>query len=394
VKNQRGIKALHILHGFGTGGAETWMVEVARHIQRHPELGLRVDFLLTGAEKLALDDEIISTGARIFYVRYSLGKAFAFRRQFLKVLREGQYDAVHDHQDFISGWHFLLGIGALPPKRIAHLHNPYNFVHNYVHNPARWFLFRAGRLLVLGLATAITGTSDAVMDVYGYDKWPYKVKRVPPAYCGFEPKAFLYDAIARNGFFNERCWKPGVRMALFVGRIGLQSFDKSVNHKNPEFAFTLAKYLVTKDPTWKFLFVGFKGELGAQMEQETAALGLSDHIQFLGLRRDVPVLMSAADVLVFPSFWEGLGMVAVEAQASGLPVLASDTIPAEATVITEGVRRLSLKEPLEVWYDAIRQTPLPSESRTRRNEKIAGSPFSIAGSVNYLIKLYKDGSNK
>jgi hypothetical protein len=114
MKNQRGIKALHILHGFGIGGAETWMLEVARHIQRHPELGLRVDFLLTGAEKLALDDEIISTGARIFYVRYSLGKAFAFRRQFLKVLREGQYDAVHDHQDFISGWHFLLGIGALP----------------------------------------------------------------------------------------------------------------------------------------------------------------------------------------------------------------------------------------------------------------------------------------
>jgi hypothetical protein len=87
-------------------------------------------------------------------------------------------------------------------------------------------------------------------------------------------------------------------------------------------------------------------------------------------------------------------MVAVEAQASGLPVLASDTIPAEATVITEGVRRLSLKEPLEVWYDAIRQTPLPSESRTSRNEKIAGSPFSIAESVNYLIKLYKHGSDK
>ncbi|MBK6388957.1 MAG: glycosyltransferase [Saprospiraceae bacterium] len=57
--------------------------------------------------------------------------------------------------------------------------------------------------------------------------------------------------------------------------------------------------------------------------------------KLLGLRKDIPLLMSAADVLLFPSLWEGLGMVAVEAQAAGLKVVAADNLPDEAFIIKE-----------------------------------------------------------
>lgn len=388
------LKVLHIIHGFGTGGAETWLLEVARYLQRHPELGVRIDFLLTGGEKQHFDDEILRTGARIFYLKYSFRHPFSFRKGLLRVFKEERYDVVHDHQDFISGFHFLLGLGALPPKRIAHLHNPYNFVRNYVSNPGRWLLFKLGRLFMVRLSTAITGTSDAVMDEYGYDRSPFKEKRVAPAYCGIDMDAFLFDPESKKRIFSEMNWDEQSKLALFVGRIGLESFDIAANQKNPEFAFSLAKYIVTQDVNWKFVFAGVKGSLGEQMEDEVRREGLADRIRFTGIRRDVPALMSAANVLVFPSLWEGLGMVAVEAQASGLSIVMSATVPQEAVIIPELVKRISLQEPITTWYDAMRSEDKGMEERMACNEKATGTPFSIEGSVRYLISLYTNKSSK
>ena len=300
---------------------------------------------------------------------------------------------MHDHQDFISGFHFLLGLGALPPRRIAHVHNPYNFVRNYAVNGGRRLLVRVGRVLMAWLSTDITGTSDAVMDEYGYDKWPFKAKRAAPAYCGIDMHAFRFEPRQKMRIFEEMHWEEHSKMALFVGRIGLQDFDITVNQKNPEFAFSLAKYLVTHDNNWKFVFAGVKGKLGDQLEEETHRIGLMDRIRFVGIRRDVPALMSAADVLVFPSLFEGLGMVAVEAQASGLPVVLSDTVPEESTVIPGIVRRISLRESLTTWYDAIRDVKTSPAARAACNEMAAASLFSIEGSVRYLISLYEDKSH-
>ena len=92
----------------------------------------------------------------------------------------------------------------------------------------------------------------------------------------------------------------------------------AANQKNPEFAFEVAKKLVTNYRGWNFLFVGFKGNTGEMMENELQASQLKTKIAFLGIRHDIPRIMSASDVFVFPSLWEGLGMVAIEAQCTGL----------------------------------------------------------------------------
>jgi len=391
-ENRPPIKVLHMLHGLGTGGAETWLLEVARYVHVHRELGLQMDFLLTGGEKTVLDEEAGRSGARVFYIKYSFGNFLSFRKAFLQLLENEKYDALHNHQDFISGWHFLLGLGALPAIRIAHLHNPYNFVRNYIDGPLRWFSFRTGRLLMASLATKITGTSNSVMDEYGYNKWPYRSKRVAPAYCGININAFLYDPGAKRKLLCEMGWDAGARVALFVGRIGLENMDTAPNQKNPQFAFAFAKHLVNRDENWKFLFVGFKGALGLEMEKEVNDLHLQGRIYFTGLRRDIPRLMSSVDVLVFPSIWEGLGLVAVEAQANGLPVLASDAIPQEAVIIPELVTRLSLDHPLSVWYDTIQNMPVKESARSNYKEIAAKAPFSIESSVQSLIALYQPGS--
>lgn len=383
-------KVLHIIYGFGTGGAETWLVQVMKYIQANPQLDVQIDFLATGGERQVFDDEIIKAGARIFYLKYDLKKILSFRKSFVALLEKEKYTAIHDHQDFVSGWHFLAAIGHLPDKRIVHLHNSYNFVRNYITNPLRWISFKLGRLFIALLGTTITGASNGVMDEYGYNKWPYSKKRVNPAYCGFNVNQFLYNEDKRKEIRTELGWKDEtIKIALFVGRIGLDADANAVNEKNPSFAFSIAQQLVHENKEWRFLFVGYKGVQGSAMEEKLRNIGLADKIKFLGLRRDVPAIMSASDVLVFPSLWEGLGMVVVEAQASGLPVVMSDTIPKESVINKEFVKIERLNNNIEEWVKAIKNiSEKDTLGRVNRAEKIANSPFAIDHSVYNVLNLY------
>ena len=101
------------------------------------------------------------------------------------------------------------------------------------------------------------------------------------------------------------------------------------------------------------------------LEQRIAAAGLEGRIQFVGIRKDIERLMLASDVLLFPSRGEGLGMVAVEAQAAGLPVLASTNVPVECVVVPELVRFKEVEEGEAAWADELLQ--------------LAGQPRDILG---------------
>ncbi|MBL7698727.1 MAG: glycosyltransferase [Chitinophagaceae bacterium] len=381
-------KVLHVIHGFGPGGVETWLLACVKYLNEHPELNIQFDFLATGGSPKVFDEQVKSYGSNIFYARYSYKSLASFRQKLRAILKENNYIAIHDHEDFISGWHFWLGGKYLPSVRVSHLHNPYNFVHNYVVNPLRRFSFKMGRRLMARLTGKITATSDSVMDEYGYDKPPFVEKRVKPAYCGFDTEKFLYDENAKATICNELKWDTASKIALFVGRIGLQSYDTAANQKNPEFAFEIAKKLVVNNPGWKFLFVGFKGETGERMEREVIGLNQQERIKFLGIRQDIPKIMSAADVFVFPSLWEGLGMVAVEAQCAGLNILMSDAVPREAIVAKDIVTLKSLSDTPDEWTDTIVSLHLPI-NRRKYAAVVANSPFSIHNSINRLISLYE-----
>lgn len=381
-------KVLHIIHGFGTGGAETWLVSLVKYLYDNPELNLHFDFLITGGRPLHYDEEVLRHGSNIYYIKYSMYSFFIFSKEFKKLLKENKYQIIHDHQDFISGWHFLAGLGALPAIRISHLHNPYNFVLNYVTNNVRRFIFISGRILTLTLTTVITGTSDTVMDDYGYNRWPYYTKRDKPMYCGFDTNKFSFNLDATDIIRTEFNWPATVKIGLFVGRIGLQTFDTSINQKNPEFAFELAKKLVNEHENWRFLFVGFKGDLGSRFEQIINEFDLGDRIKFLGIRNDIPAIMSACDILTFPSYCEGLGMVAVEAQSTGLPVIMSDQVPKEAIVCHELVEVKKLIDGVDNWINEIIQTTSKTTDRSKYSKRVKHSPFSIENSILNLMKLY------
>lgn len=386
------MKVLHVIDGFGAGGAETWLVKAVKYLKENQQLNVSFDFLCTGGVKRVFDEEVIALGAKIFYVKYSRSTLFTFTKTVRGILAANQYDAIHHHQDFVSGWHFLLGWGVLPKIRISHLHNPYNFVVNYVVSSSRKVSYILGRFFSYILATKITGTSESVMREYGLHKWPFSLKKIQPIYCGFDSEKFSFDEGCKETVCEEIGWKDfqQIRIATFIGRIGLQDHDSSKNQKNPEFAFQIAKELILSDKNWKFLFVGNRGRIADEFEQELRELGIDSDIKFLGLRKDIPSLLSSSEVLVFPSFWEGLGMVAVEAQANGLCVLMSEGVPTEAIVCEELVKVKKLEDGVTAWVSEIKKKPYRDlESRVLYWNKIDQSPFSIHNSVLRMIQSYQ-----
>ena len=161
--------------------------------------------------------------------------------------------------------------------------------------------------------------------------------------------------VMRNGIDLE-CYKNqpreelrkefGITENCFVlGHVG--RFNKVKNHSKIIEVFQAMKLIC---PQSKLLLVG-DGEDMNRIKTQVAKLRLSDDVIFTGSRKDIPAMLAIMDCFIFPSLYEGLGIVLLEAQAAGLHCVVSDTVPEETTV-TEKVVRLSLSDNAENWAKA------------------------------------------
>jgi glycosyltransferase involved in cell wall biosynthesis len=209
-----------------------------------------------------------------------------------------------------------------------------------------------------------------------------------PAYCGLEVSPFFeHPPQARDSVLNEFGLDPSTRILLFVGRL---ASNLTLNQKNPDFAIEVAARCIAQDPSVVLLMVGSGETARRALDSRVAAMGLGNHIRLLGERTDIARLMLAADLLLFPSFAEGLGMVTVEAQAAGLRVLASDTTPRECIVVEELVTFLPLALGTLIWANrALSLLCLPRLSNALCNEAVKKSQFAIENSAFALLNVYR-----
>ena len=127
----------------------------------------------------------------------------------------------------------------------------------------------------------------------------------------------------------------------------------------------------------------------AVLQERVRGWGLESRIHLLGARSDVPRLMLGSDLLLFPSIAEGLGMVAVEAQAAGLPVIASDAIPRECQVVDGMVDFVPLSVGAHHWaHEVLEKMGALMPDHLVANQAVMTSPFSIANSARSLIEIY------
>jgi glycosyltransferase involved in cell wall biosynthesis len=147
-----------------------------------------------------------------------------------------------------------------------------------------------------------------------------------------------------------------------------------------------------QNPQLHIVFAGLGSPAVPLLEARIASAGLGRRFVFAGIRRDIERLMAASDVLFFPSRSEALGMVAVEAQAAGLPVLASTEVPIEAVIVPELVRFQSLDEGEAAWTANLLGLVARPPRVADANRRVAASPFAIAHSARALEELYLSGT--
>jgi glycosyltransferase involved in cell wall biosynthesis len=383
--NRPEFRVLQIFHVLSMGGAEKWLVALLEWFAANATelpVRLRFDICLTSGQSSIFDERVRELGARLHYIRYGRHELATFAWKFRRLLVTNQYHVIHDHADFAGGLHFVLGLGRLPRSRIIHVHNP------VVPMDLTWrqsILRSVGQASVRRLATAVAGTStDALADA-GYPVGSNARQIRIPLHCGFDTgqRAFSRE-LQRDLLRREFLWEPQTRVLLFVGRL-----ESNFNQKNPQFALDVVKVCSEADANVRALFIGAGDEMRAALEARVAEWGLSEKIFFLGIRHDVAEKMSGSDLLLFPSIAEGLGMVVVESQASGLRVLASDTTPKECAVVPGMVTFKSLDESPSEWALTaldILGSPAPDPDQTR--SLVSASPFAIEHSARALLRLY------
>jgi glycosyltransferase involved in cell wall biosynthesis len=367
------IRILHAVGGMDRGGVETWLMHLLRRIDRGR---FRMDFLVHRERAGAYDDEIRSLGSRLIPCPYP-HRPWRYLPALDRVLREhGPYDVVHGHLHRFSGIVLRAARRRRVPIRIAHSHvaridpEPGLLRRLYLRRADRWVRAHA----TVGLAASVQAAEDLIGEDWRDDpRWrvlSYGIDLAP-----FSAPPERERVRAEWGLERD---------AVVLGHVG--RFEPQKNH-----AFLLEIVAAARriDPRVRPLLMG-EGPLRPQVERRAADLGL--RAVFTGSRGDVPRLMlGAMDAFVFPSRFEGLGLAMVEAQAAGLPVVAADVIPPEATVAAQAVRRVSLRASAEVWARVALEARPPD--RRRCLEAVTASSFNLAATVERVLANYEPAAS-
>jgi glycosyltransferase involved in cell wall biosynthesis len=165
-----------------------------------------------------------------------------------------------------------------------------------------------------------------------------------------------------------------------------------VEYKNPYFVLEILEHLLRVGENVAAVFVG-GGDQEEKIRVSAREKSLEGRVRLLGFRDDVPELMRSSDILLWPSLEEtkeGLGLGIVEAQAAGLPVIMSQSVPSEAIVVPELVKVLPLSTGTEVWAKAaieLMRSPHPAFAESLA--RVESSSFSMAQGVANLMALYE-----
>ena len=164
--------------------------------------------------------------------------------------------------------------------------------------------------------------------------------------------------------------------------------------KNHVFLLDVFAYIRQQLPNAVLIMAG-RGPLEDELRGKAQRLGLGDSARFLGVCDDVPAVLRAMDVFVFPSTSEGLAMAAVEAQASGLPCVMSTGVP-ELARVCAAAKRVALDEGAEAWarYAVRAYEQACAAPRTDAVDDVREHGFDIAQTSRWLADFYQRAASK
>ena len=355
------VRVLHVVTSMNRGGLETMLMNYYRHIDREK---VQFDFLEHREERSIYDDEIESLGGRI----YRLPRLVPWSKRYLSALNcffdeHTEYKVAHVHQDCLSSVILKVAMQHNVPVRVAHSHSA-SQDKNLKYPIKLWY-----KRTIPKYATNLFACGKDAGD-WMFSGAPFQIIN-----NAIDVAAYTYTTTKRQRIRSQL----GLKDKLTIGHVG--RFSQPKNHP---FLLEVFATLLRKEPNAALLLVG-GGKDMPKIQAKAHTLGIAEHVRFLGVRSDVADLMQAMDVFVFPSLYEGLGIVLIEAQAGGLPCVVSDTIPQEA-YLTDLVTAEKLSSSTEKWTEKIlEKRDFP---RTDRRAEIAAHGFDITTEAVKLQEFY------
>lgn len=331
----------HVIGQMINGGVETVVFNYYKHIDKRE---FQFDFYYDTDSTIEPSQELLDMGAR-FYLIPAYKNVFRYMSELTKLFQKNQYRIVHSHMNTLSVFTLRAAKKAGVPVRIAHNHSTAGKGESK-RNIMKYML----RPLAKVYPTHLMACSNYA------GEWLFGksfIKKGQVLYNAVDMNKFNYDRDIRERYRKEL----QIEDKFVIGHVGRFSFQK--NHDKLIDIF----YECTKSNDDAVLLLIGEGELRKEIEEKVRRLGIVDKVYFMGIRNDVNAVMQAMDVFVLPSRYEGLPVVGVEAQMTGLSCVLSENMTKETKII-ESTIFVGEKEDCKYWRNEI------LKFRNRERQKI------------------------
>lgn len=370
MNDRKQIKVLHVVGKMNRAGTETMLMNLFRQLNRDE---VTFDFISYSQGDGDYDNEIKQLGGNVI----KLTKTNSIL-QLVKVMkRHGPYDVIHSHTLFHCGIANVAAKLAGVNVRIAHAHTTLDNRNQLLR---KWYMTLM-RFLIEKCSTHYLACSKEAGHYLFGEKNVNK-----PKYAHF-PNLIDYSYFFQNQEAEVRKFKEEHHLdeSLVIGHIG--RFTEAKNHR---FLLEILSCLLEQGHNVRLMLVG-EGELHRDLEDQAKKKGVHEQIVFAGKRDDIPTMLQSMDIFVFPSIYEGFGLVLLEAQASGVPCLVSEAIQPEADLGIQLMTQLSLTEGVEAWCEEILKH---SQQRETDNHKILDAfekkEYSLSTGLLKLSAIYQE----
>ena len=370
---EKPIRVLHVLAAMDRAGTESLIMNLYRNIDREK---VQFDFAVSAEKKCAFDDEIEVLGGKIYhYPRYCVYNHISYIEWWKNFFGKHQeHSIVHGH----------IGSTAAIYLSIAKKNNKYTIAHSHNTNSKismLSILYKLYSYPTRYIADFFFGCSkQALIDRYGKKIASSKEKSLV-LNNSINVEEFIFNFEKRKQIRQELHIKENEILIGTVGRLSPQ--------KNPMMTISIVKTLFNRGEKFRFLWVG-TGEMEYKVKQEISSIGLDSIFILTGVRDDIDRILMGMDVFIFPSLWEGLGISCIEAQASGLPTLCSESVPQDANVSD---RFLSLPlDNVEEWCDVIQNKieliKKGAVDRSNTHQQVSDAGYDIKQTAKWLEDFY------
>lgn len=368
-------RLLCIVNSMDTGGAETFLMKMYRHLDKTQ---YQMDFIVATQKECFYDKEIASLGGRLFHIPLHTEHPIEAFKRIKETVRDNKYDYVLKVLVSPIG---VIDLYAAKRGGATHL-----CARSCNSAPRESFVRKVINTILRKDLCNITTVKLAPSDLaarYTFGNSAYEHNEVMILHNALDLEQFRFSENKRKRIREEL----GLGDSYVIGHIG-----RFTPQKNHDFLIRIFHMLKEKEANVKLVFIG-TGSLQNDIRALCNTLGVQNDVIFTGVRDDVPDLLSAFDVFVLPSLYEGMPNACIEAQASGLRCLIGDTITKQAD-ITGNVEYLPITD-ISLWVNAIMNLMKKEEiDRKRVNTSLAGSDYDINVEIDSFVNaVFSDKNN-